>query len=102
MAVLSAGKALGGVGTSNYGKIQTSVSTGGDYSPSSRLAEAEQARARVVASADRIAELTEEEKKTEAELRQRMLIIPNIIDPSVPIGPDDSCTASHAPSPTRL
>ena len=34
--------------------------------------------------------LTEEEKNVEEEIRKRMLLIPNIIDPSVPIGEDDS------------
>ncbi len=32
----------------------------------------------------------EEEKKVEEEIRTRMMVIPNIIDPSVPIGKDDS------------
>ena len=39
---------------------------------------------------DRITELEEEEKTDRDELRKRMLVIPNIIDPSVPIGPDDT------------
>ena len=42
------------------------------------------------ANADRVEELSAEEKKTEAEIRERMLVIPNIIDPSVPIGKDDT------------
>ena len=40
---------------------------------------------------DRLAELEAQEETYASELRRRMLLIPNIIDPSVPIGPDDSC-----------
>ena len=32
----------------------------------------------------------EKEKELEAKIRERKLVIPNIIDPSVPIGKDDS------------
>ncbi len=52
--------------------------------------EAEEAKKQVAAFADRMNELAEKEKTVEADLRQKMLIIPNIIDPSVPIGKDDS------------
>ena len=38
----------------------------------------------------RVDELAEEEKKVEEELKKKMMVIPNIIDPSVPIGKDDS------------
>ena len=34
--------------------------------------------------------LSDEEKKVEEDIKQKMMIIPNIIDPSVPIGKDDS------------
>ena len=37
-----------------------------------------------------IDELTAEEKRTAEEIKKRMMVIPNIIDPSVPIGKDDS------------
>ena len=40
--------------------------------------------------ADRLAELEKQENELEAELHKRMLLIPQIIDPSVPIGKDDS------------
>ena len=57
----------------------------------SKLAEAEEAKAQVKANADRLAEL----EKATAEMGERiktiMMTIPNMIDPSVPIGPDDSC-----------
>ncbi len=52
--------------------------------------EAEEVKKQVASQADRMNELSEEEKKVEEEIRTRMMIIPNIIDPSVPIGKDDS------------
>lgn len=52
--------------------------------------EAEQAKAQVTAMAKELEELEELETKLEAEIRERMMVIPNIIDPSVPIGRDDS------------
>jgi len=56
----------------------------------SKLAEAEQAKAQVKANADRLAELEQKETELAEQIRKIMLLIPNIIDPSVPIGPDDS------------
>ena len=56
----------------------------------SKLAEAEEAKAKVKANADRLAELEALEDELAKEIRKIMLVIPNIIDPSVPIGPDDS------------
>ena len=56
----------------------------------SKLTEAEEAKAKVKANADRLAELEKQESELAAEIRKIMLTIPNIIDPSVPIGPDDS------------
>ena len=56
----------------------------------SKLAEAEAAKARVKANADRLAELEALETQLAADIRRIMLVIPNIIDPSVPIGPDDT------------
>lgn len=52
--------------------------------------EAEEVKAQVKANADRVAQLSEEEKTVEENLRKNMMVIPNIIDPSVPIGKDDS------------
>ena len=57
----------------------------------SKLAEAEEAKAQVKANADRLAELEALEAELAEKIRHIMLQIPNIIDPSVPIGPDDSC-----------
>ncbi len=56
----------------------------------SKLAEAEDVKARVKAQADRLAELEQQEAGLEAKVREIMLRIPQMIDPSVPIGPDDS------------
>ena len=56
----------------------------------SKLAEAEEAKAQVKANADRLAELEALEAELAEKIRHIMLQIPNIIDPSVPIGPDDS------------
>ena len=55
-----------------------------------KLQEAEQVKAQVKADADRLAELERQETELESELHKRLLVIPQIIDESVPIGPDDS------------
>ena len=55
----------------------------------SKLAEAEEVKAKVKADADRLAELEVLEKELDEEVRKRMMLIPNIIDPSVPIGESD-------------
>ena len=52
--------------------------------------EAEEVKRQVASFADRTAELTEEEKAVEERIKTIMMTIPNIIDPSVPIGKDDS------------
>ena len=57
----------------------------------SKKEEAEQVKAQVTAQAERLAELEEKEREYEAELHKVMLQIPQIIDASVPLGPDDSC-----------
>ena len=56
----------------------------------SKLQEAEAVKAQVKEQADRLTELEKQENELEAELHKRMLLIPQIIDPSVPIGKDDS------------
>ena len=55
----------------------------------SKLAEAEEVKAKVKADADRLAELEVLEKELDEKVRKIMLSIPNIIDPSVPIGESD-------------
>ena len=57
----------------------------------SKLAEAEEIKAKVKAQADRLAELEAQEAELNERVREIMLRIPQMIDPSVPIGPDDSC-----------
>ena len=52
--------------------------------------EAEAVKAQVNANAARLAELEEQEDDLKARVRKIMMTIPNIIDPSVPIGKDDS------------
>jgi len=56
----------------------------------SKLEEAEKVKAQVKANAERLAELEKLEEQYAARIRELMMHIPNIIDPSVPIGPDDS------------
>ena len=57
----------------------------------SKLEEAERVKAEVKKDADRLAELEALESKLDGELHKIMLVIPQIIDDSVPLGPDDSC-----------
>ena len=56
----------------------------------SKKEEAEAVKAQVQAQAARLAALEAQEPELEAAIRKIMLVIPNIIDPSVPIGEDDS------------
>ena len=52
--------------------------------------EAEAKKAEVAANAARLAELEEKENELREKIKKNMMTIPNIIDPSVPIGKDDS------------
>ncbi len=52
--------------------------------------EAEQKKAEVAAIAQELDDLEKKEAELTAKIRERMLVIPNIIDESVPIGKDDS------------
>ncbi len=52
--------------------------------------EAEAKKAEVAAGAKRLVELEEKEKELEEKVTKIMMVIPNIIDPSVPIGKDDT------------
>ena len=51
--------------------------------------EAEQTKQRVAAMAGELEEMEQKEAQMTEEIRRRMLVIPNIIDPSVPLGKDD-------------
>ena len=53
-------------------------------------AEAEEAKKQVAQMAGELADLEKKEEEYAAQIRERMLVIPQIIDPSVPIGRDDS------------
>lgn len=52
--------------------------------------EAEEIKKQVASQAERLNELSEKERNVEEDLKKIMMIIPNIIDASVPIGKDDS------------
>ncbi len=53
--------------------------------------EADSVKAQVAADAKRLEELEAQEKELQEKVLKHMMVIPNMIDPSVPIGPDDSC-----------
>ena len=53
--------------------------------------EADSVKAQVAADAKRLEELEVQEKELQEKVFKHMMVIPNMIDPSVPIGPDDSC-----------
>ncbi len=55
-----------------------------------RKEEAEAKKAEVAANAERLNKLEEQENELREKIRKDMMLIPNIIDPSVPIGKDDS------------
>jgi len=72
----------------NHNKLSKQI---GALMAQGKKEEAEAIKAEIAKETGRIAELSEEEKKVEEDLLHKMMLIPNIIDPSVPIGPDDSC-----------
>ena len=55
-----------------------------------KIDEANEVKAQVAANAARLAELEAQEPVLEEKIRKIMMVIPNIIDPSVPVGRDDS------------
>ncbi|MBQ3276140.1 MAG: serine--tRNA ligase [Oscillospiraceae bacterium] len=75
---------------------QIGVLMGQSKKDPSKKEEAEAIKAEVAKEAARLAELEKLEPELEAEVTKRMMVIPNIIDPSVPIGPDDSCNVEVA------
>ena len=52
--------------------------------------EAEEAKKQVTSQSERLAQLEEKENELSAKVKEIMMTIPNIIDPSVPVGKDDS------------
>ncbi|MEG2097882.1 MAG: serine--tRNA ligase, partial [Pseudoflavonifractor sp.] len=69
---------------------QVGVLMGQSKKDPSKLAEAEQLKQQVSAQAETLAALEKREDELAEEIRKIMLVIPNIIDPTVPIGEDDS------------
>jgi len=57
----------------------------------SKLQEAEAVKKQVTDEAERLAALEKQETELDNQVHKRMLVIPQMIDPSVPLGPDDSC-----------
>ena len=70
-----------------FGKLKKAV----DEEKAAIQAEIDANMAAVKANDERLAELETLEAQYADEIYKRMLLIPNIIDPSVPLGPDDSC-----------
>ena len=62
----------------------------GAFMAQGKKEEAEEAKKKVTANSERLAELEKKEAELEEKIKNIMMIIPNIIDPSVPIGKDDS------------
>ena len=56
---------------------------------------AEELKKKVQENAERVEALSKEEKEVEAKIKQNMMIIPNIIDPSVPV------SYTHLTLPTK-
>ena len=71
----------------NRNKISKEI---GAHMAQKKKEEAEAKKAEVAAGAKRLAELEEMEKQLEEEINKIMMIIPNIIDSTVPIGKDDT------------
>ena len=71
----------------NHNKISKQI---GALMGQGKKEEAEAVKAEVAENKRRIDELSAEEQQVEEELLRKMMLIPNIIDPSVPIGKDDS------------
>ena len=69
---------------------QVGILMGQSKKDPSKKEEAEALKAKVVAEAERLAALEQREDELAKEIHKIMLVIPQIIDPSVPIGPDDS------------
>ena len=62
----------------------------GAFMAQGKKEEAEEAKKKVTANSERLAELEVKEKELEVKIKKIMMVIPNNIDPSVPIGKDDS------------
>ena len=67
----------------------------GEYVRNKEFDKVEAAKKRVNEINTEIANLTNEEERLQSYIRDKMLLIPNIIDPSVPIGKDDSANVEN-------
>lgn len=67
----------------------------GVFMKEKKFSEAEEAKKQVKENNERIEELTKLELELEQKIKEKMLLIPNIIDSSVPIGKDDSCNVEN-------
>ena len=67
----------------------------GEYVRNKEFDKVEEAKKRVNEINTEIANLTNEEERLQSYIRDKMLLIPNIIDPSVPIGKDDSANVEN-------
>ena len=67
----------------------------GEYVGNKEFDKVEEAKKRVNEINTEIANLTNEEERLQSYIRDKMLLIPNIIDPSVPIGKDDSANVEN-------
>ena len=67
----------------------------GEYVKNKEFDKVEEAKKRVNEINTEIANLTNEEERLQSYIRDKMLLIPNIIDPSVPIGKDDSANVEN-------
>ena len=55
-----------------------------------KIDEANEIKAKIAKMAEEITELEQQQEELAKEIKNRMMVIPNIMDPSVPIGKDDS------------
>ena len=62
----------------------------GKFMKEGKKEEAEKIKAQVKADAEKLLEIEAEQAKIDEEIKKRMMVIPNIIDSSVPIGKDDT------------
>ncbi|MBQ7316187.1 MAG: serine--tRNA ligase [Clostridia bacterium] len=81
-------KANGGL----FGRLKKAAD---DAEKAELQAQIDENNAKVKANADEMAALDADIQKLDARIREIMLTIPNIIDPCVPIGPDDSCNVER-------
>ncbi len=66
-----------------------------------KRAEAEEVKAEIAKEGARIDALSAEEKQVEEDLLKKMMVIPNIIDPSVPVGKTTAKTSKSSVSVSR-